>query len=75
MSYNIACSTKTFILEIAPFLFLSVDVLCKFAILPVYCFIRKNTNKEFNCAYNQTKKYFCNPNLFSVLVSEQSFPN
>ena len=33
MSYIITCSTKILTLAIAPFLFISVDVLCKFAMM------------------------------------------
>ena len=34
MSYSITFSTKILTLAIAPFLFISVDVLCKFAMVP-----------------------------------------
>ena len=34
MSYSIICSTKILTLEIAPVLFLSVGVLCEFAMVP-----------------------------------------
>ena len=40
MSYSITCSTKILTLIIAPFLFISVDVLCKFDTVPgVYCLL------------------------------------
>ena len=34
MPYNITCSTKILTLAIAPFLFILVDVLCEFAMVP-----------------------------------------
>ena len=34
MPYSITCSTKILTLAIAPFLFILVDVPCKFAMLP-----------------------------------------
>ena len=77
ISYGITCSTKILNLAIGPLLFISVGVLCQFAMVPdVYMLLATHSPKWFKplsdivllCQRNTSKEYDCKIIALSLVL-------